>query len=367
MQDIPLQADVTCQDGPAGRSTAVIVDPKTLQVTHFAVREEDPPQTQRIVPIEQVAETTLDSIRLRCTKAELARMPAFTDVEYCQVEVPTYVGTDLGSPMLYPEIMTVPVEHERVPEGEFAVHAGDRVEASDGPVGWVDELVTDPASGQITHLVLRQGHLWGQKDVMLPVSVVRSMAHGTIYLTLDQQTISAYLAIPARWRSGVGESELVIALFPEPRKASQVLQALKGLAKEGKLAFVNAAVLVKDDEGRTSLSESGDVGRGRGALFGAITGGLIGMLGGPVGAIVGAAAGAATGRAAAGRVDMGFPDEYLKQLQAGLQAGSSALVTLVERAWIEPLLQALAGFEGRVMRQALTDDVLAHLTQGKQT
>ena len=32
----------------------------------------------------------------------------------------------------------------------------------------MDEFLADPASRQITHLVLREGHLWSQKDVVVP-------------------------------------------------------------------------------------------------------------------------------------------------------------------------------------------------------
>jgi hypothetical protein len=39
---IPIQAQVECADGPAGESTTLIVDPKTLTVTHVVVREDKP-------------------------------------------------------------------------------------------------------------------------------------------------------------------------------------------------------------------------------------------------------------------------------------------------------------------------------------
>ena len=32
----------------------------------------------------------------------------------------------------------------------------------------VDELLVDPENEHITHLVMREGHLWGQKDVVYP-------------------------------------------------------------------------------------------------------------------------------------------------------------------------------------------------------
>ena len=56
--------------------------------------------------------------------------------------------------------------------GELAVRRGSRVRATDGDVGRVDEFLVDRETAHITHLVLREGHLWGQKDVLIPVSEI---------------------------------------------------------------------------------------------------------------------------------------------------------------------------------------------------
>jgi hypothetical protein len=44
--DIPVKAVVQCTDGPGGRSTYVVVNPITEQVTHLVVKERQP----RLVP-----------------------------------------------------------------------------------------------------------------------------------------------------------------------------------------------------------------------------------------------------------------------------------------------------------------------------
>ena len=70
MIDIPLHAKVACSDGTCGQSVSVIVDPKTLRVTHYVVQEEKRPHTQRLVPMDRVVETSADLIRLSCTVDE---------------------------------------------------------------------------------------------------------------------------------------------------------------------------------------------------------------------------------------------------------------------------------------------------------
>jgi uncharacterized membrane protein len=366
MKDIPLNAKVECVDGPCGQSTRVIVDPKTLRVTHFVVRQAATGQTQHLVPVDQVVETTSGVIRLRCTRDELGKMKQFIVTEYRQVEVPRYAGVDTAVPYYSPDIETLPVDRELIPEGELAIQPDTRVEATDGPVGQIDELVTNPETGQITHLALRRGHMWGKKDVLLPVSLVKYVAEGTVYLTIDKETISTLLAVPARWHSGVADVQLVVAVFDETGKARAALRTTKETVKKDKLGVLNTAVLAKDQDGNPSIMESEDVDPKHGTLFGAVTGGLVGLLGGPVGVVVGAAAGAAAGRVAAGRIDMGFPDEYLSKLEESLQPGSSALVALVEGESVQKVSQLLTGMEGEVLHLALTDDVLSQITGGTE-
>jgi uncharacterized membrane protein/sporulation protein YlmC with PRC-barrel domain len=363
MINIPLDAAVRCADGDCGRSVCVIVSPETAQVTHFVVQQAQPPHTRRLVSVDRVVETTAASVTLDCTEDELSRMDQFVLTEYHQVEIPRYVGVDTALPYYSPMVETVPVEKELIPEGGLAVRPGSEVQATDGKVGRVDELLADSSTGQITHLVLRKEHLWGKKDVLIPVSMVNSVAHETVYLKLDKQTISSLLSVPAKRSSRIGEMELLVLALRQPDAAKRALQTLKNLAKQDAMTVVSAAVLVKDKQGKTSITETGDVHPRHGALFGAVTGGLVGLLAGPVGAVVGAAAGAATGRAAARRMDLGLPDGYLEQLQGALPPGTSALVAMVDRESVEAVADALVGFQGTLLHQPLPDEVMVQIAE----
>jgi sporulation protein YlmC with PRC-barrel domain len=72
------------------------------------------------------------------------------------------------------------------------------VEATDGKVGRVDEFLINPKTDHITHLVLREGHPWGRKDVTIPVSQIDHYKENTVYLKLDKHGIEALPAIPVR-------------------------------------------------------------------------------------------------------------------------------------------------------------------------
>jgi uncharacterized membrane protein len=156
---------------------------------------------------------------------------------------------------------------------------------------------------------------------------------------------------------------LLVYAFDEEDEAENVLQDLKQLDKKDVVEIVNAAVLKVDADGNATLKETEDVKAGPGALFGAIAGGLIGLLGGPAGVIVGAAAGAATGGLAAHNIDMGFSDEYLREVQETLQPGTSAVIALVEHEWIERVVAELEQFEGQLFRQSIKADIAAQLAE----
>jgi uncharacterized membrane protein len=361
MNEIPLNADVECKDGLCGQTTTLIVDPATLQVTHVVVKEKERPHTQRMISTSHVLEISGGSVRLDITAEELRKMQQFVVTEYRVTEIPRYVGVDTAMPYYSPELQTAPVERELVPEGELAVHVGVAVEATDGKVGELSELVTDQETGRISHLVLEEGHLWGKKQILLPVPMVESVVGGAIQLKVDKQTIASMLAVPAKQAYGVSEANLLVWTYLKPKDAEAGLDTLKDVTKQEPGAVLAGALLTKETDGKASLREMGDVDRRHGALFGALTGGLTGLLGGPVGAIVGAAAGAATGRAVAGRIDLGFPDQFLEELQKKARPGTVLLVALVEGSSVDKVAGAMSTSRGSLTRVAVTDEILAQI------
>ncbi|HVP21955.1 MAG TPA: DUF1269 domain-containing protein [Anaerolineaceae bacterium] len=147
--------------------------------------------------------------------------------------------------------------------------------------------------------------------------------------------------------------ELSVWVFDDEITAGNALKDLRQLQKDGIVKVSDAAVLVKDKNGKVSVKDTEDVDAKSGALFGAITGGLIGLLGGAPGVIVGAVAGAGTGGVSASLIDLGFPKEFLRDLQDSLQPGNSALVALVEPTWIDRVVKELEDVGGRLFRYTL--------------
>lgn len=85
--NIPLNTVVECLDGLCGRSTRLIVSPKTQQVTHFVVKLNQPPYTEVVVPERLILEILHNLIRVRCTQSELKMLDPFIETNYIQVKV----------------------------------------------------------------------------------------------------------------------------------------------------------------------------------------------------------------------------------------------------------------------------------------
>jgi hypothetical protein len=66
------------------------------------------------------------------------------------------------------------------------------------PSSQLDELVLDPTSGVVTGLVMRKGHLWGSRDVTVPVEQVEYVDGETVYLRLDKSEVGALPAMKVR-------------------------------------------------------------------------------------------------------------------------------------------------------------------------
>ena len=213
--DIPINAEVYCTDGLCGRSTRLVIDPKTADVTHLVVKEHRFPHTEFLVPLDNVAASTIQRIDLHCRVDELARFQPLDEVEYMTLD---QAGGDVRESMrelaseetiIFPYFTSDPeplspgdtiirVRHEMLPPGELAIQRGAEVIATDGRIGRVDDLEVDPQNGHITHMRLLEGHLWGKKHVIIPVSEILRIEEDRIYLKLGKEQVETLPSIPAR-------------------------------------------------------------------------------------------------------------------------------------------------------------------------
>ncbi len=203
--DFPLNVRVHCTDGRCGRSTHIVLNPATEQVTHLVVQGRKPSRLERLVPCELVANTAAEVILLSCTMDEFAQLEPFNQTDFIYGDLPHY-ATDPRLTLLWPYVVPakrlVDAKVRRIPPGELAVRRGARVRATDGRVGRVDQFLVDPESCQISHLVLREGHLWEGKVVTIPISEIDRIAEDVVHLKVDKKSVEAMPSIPLKRRGG---------------------------------------------------------------------------------------------------------------------------------------------------------------------
>jgi sporulation protein YlmC with PRC-barrel domain len=183
----------------------VIINPTTKKVTNVVVRERQDPHTERLVPMRYVVDADDDLIRLSCPRHKLSEMREFIRTEFVRADIPDYEDFgDFGSYMLHAYVVPrwIATKHQAIPRGELGIRRGARVRTTDGKVGRVDEFVVEPASGDITHLVMRDGHLWEQEAVTIPVSAIERIEANTVFLKLTKEGVEALPAVPVKrwWR-----------------------------------------------------------------------------------------------------------------------------------------------------------------------
>jgi hypothetical protein len=205
-----IGTDVSCSDGTCGEVTRVIVDPVAEAVTHLVVEPAHRRGLGRLVPLGLI-DATAGQVRLRCTKAEFDKLEPAEETRFLpgtggyagygpgQVGYWPYYGLGGGLGMADGGIseglsgigggnISQIVTSDTVPQGEVDVRRGDPVEATDGDIGRVQGLVIDGGSRHVTHVLLQEGHLWGRKEVAIPIGAVASTSNG-IRLRISKQEV----------------------------------------------------------------------------------------------------------------------------------------------------------------------------------
>jgi sporulation protein YlmC with PRC-barrel domain len=178
-------AEVRCRDGSCGTLTRVIIDPVMRTLTHLVVEPRDG-ETGRLVPLALVEHSSPGQIGLSCTMQEFGALAASQETDYFPVDGPYgsyYGGYARGYGYRHDDVRFWPYyglgygygwgpedfSHESVPAGEVTVRRGDPVHATDGDIGRVAGLVIRTSGGQVTHVLLEEGHLARKKEVAIPV------------------------------------------------------------------------------------------------------------------------------------------------------------------------------------------------------
>ncbi len=196
--EFTIGGPVACSDGEAGTLVALIANPVRTALAHIAVEPAHRPGQARLVPVGTVSAADASGVTLGCTLEQFEALPAFRDVEFIQYS-PEFgdLGAALATPYYGLPPTDTPVFVDNVPSGEVEIRRHEHVQASDGGVGRVEGLVVD-AAGAISHVLLQEGHLWGRREVAIPVSAVERIDQEGVHVRLSKDEIGALPEVGAR-------------------------------------------------------------------------------------------------------------------------------------------------------------------------
>jgi sporulation protein YlmC with PRC-barrel domain len=205
---LELDKRVLCEEEEVGKLADLVVDPIAKRVTHLVVKPEHGAGTSHLVPIDLVeAGEHVGGITLTCSRSELDALPPVEEFQYLRLgdvatndpewdvgvsdvlALPYYDSTGLTGPV--DAVGDMGVVYDRVPKGEVELRRSSRVLASNGDyIGDVDGFLVDD-SDHITHFVLERGHLWGRREVTVPIGAVASVESDAVKLTLSKDEVGS--------------------------------------------------------------------------------------------------------------------------------------------------------------------------------
>ena len=206
---LELGKSIRGTDKVFGELADVVIDPIAKRVTHLVAQPSGGGGSARLVPIELVEADggDEDEIRLQCTTEDILRLgesPASDPDWDVGVEnvlaLPYYPGSEFTGLPGVGGTGDIDVMYHRVPKGEVEIRRSSTVSATDDEfLGRVDGFVVD--DDHITHLVLEHGHLWGKREITIPIGAVAKVETDAISLSLSKAEVEALPSVRVhRWR-----------------------------------------------------------------------------------------------------------------------------------------------------------------------
>lgn len=197
----------TAEGERVGQVDRVIIDPVSKEVTHLVVRKGFFFTEDRVLPVDLVASTSEDRVRLRRQAGDLEDLPYFEVEQYVNLDQEEIARAaypaDFASPLYwYPSAGAAPIGYpgypgapyfikveRNIPDFTVALKEGAKVVASNGDhVGEVEEVITDPDDNIITHFLISKGGLF-KHHKLIPVLWVSRLEENEVHLNVGPQIL----------------------------------------------------------------------------------------------------------------------------------------------------------------------------------
>jgi uncharacterized membrane protein len=153
-------------------------------------------------------------------------------------------------------------------------------------------------------------------------------------------------------------SSLIAVGFKDEFTADAVLLELRKLQKEHLIDLEDAAVVIRDKDGKVKIKQTQEL-----TTAGALSGGFWGLLFGFIffNPLLGWAVGAIAGGISGAFSDIGIDDNFIREVGSAIEPNTSAIFVLVRRATPDKVLEDLSRFNGKVLKTSLSNEDEAKL------
>lgn len=219
--DLEIGMPVDSSEHHWGVLDDIVIDPVHMKVTHLVVQPRLRHHKARLIPLDAVASCD-DRIQLSLSTEQIVAAPKVETTDFVRSQDDRYSELGYASSLVWPYypgmIMSgalpysyrygrgkayglggpavVTTTYDRVPTGTVEIRRHSEVVTSDyHVVGHVDGFVTDP-DGAITHLVLGHGHLWGHREITIPLTDIADAHSDGVRLSVSKDAVAAYPTVP---------------------------------------------------------------------------------------------------------------------------------------------------------------------------
>jgi sporulation protein YlmC with PRC-barrel domain len=211
---LPLGWPILGSDGPLGRLTDVVVEPRERRVTHLVM--EDRAGDARLVPAELLVQGRSGGkvVTLSCSSADAATFAAIRS--FSVVGITEFPAGDEGTDVGVEDMVVIPgigvtgfgdlggdlgsfgVTYDRIPAGSAELRRESTVVSADGKeLGNLDGFLV--AGDRLTHVVLQRTHPSDKGAAAIPVESVSAIETDRITVTLPEEIAESFEGGRSHW------------------------------------------------------------------------------------------------------------------------------------------------------------------------
>ena len=356
-QEYSLYAKAMCKNGFLGELSSIVIHYQNEDITHLVIKDETISKSQAwLIPIDLVASSTDKVLQLDLTRDDTRDLKPFIYEHYIEREHNGYFYA-FNLPIIpAPKWLASETTGQNI--RHFSLHRSMEVTAADGVIGKAGEFFIDTHSKRISHIILNRGHLWGKKDVIIPLSLIRKVEGNKINLNLEKGSVNTLIHTPFKrpWKEvNPSDLDLMMWIFPTKHQAYAALRIMRAYQLNNHILSINVVVISMDLNGNISLREITDINSPIGSSNSLVNGGMVNFLFGPDGFLTILEQNTHTKPEKERQIDNKFSNSLLINIKKVIPSGSSAIMLIIEHRWYSVFRQAIARFDHVFMHRSLSE------------